>query len=290
MVKKIILVLLSFVVLCSFASCGNKIKNEESVFIKENENKNAYTLNATPLSREITFDGNGVAVTLNEIIYEDVITKLSFDIKNNTEQMLKVLITDISVNEIMCVDTMMTDVEANSEKTDYFEISNEWFYNLDIETIMELEFVVRILDGNSNEIAHSDTLRATTDAPITYSQQYNLDGTEIYDKDGITFSVGELKSSKYSNDYELVFNIFNNTKRSFSVMAKDVYVNDVKVNPTFIITVGANKSAVDTMLFLENDLKSLKINEIKTVTASFIAKDENSNTVFELLNVNIPFK
>lgn len=288
MIKKVILLLMSFVLVFAFVSCGKNVKNEESVLIKENEGE--YLLNATPLSNEVIFDGNGVVVTLNSIIYDNVITKLSFNIKNNTEDSVKVLVTDLSINSLMSLETMTKGVDAKSETTGYVEISNEWFHNFDIEAIQDIGFVIRILDENSNEIARSNTLKATAEAPKTYIQQYNEDGFRLYDKGNIVFSAGELKKSKYSNDYELMFYVENNTDKGFSILAKDVLVNGVKISPTFVITVGENKKAVDSMLFLEKDLKSLNITEITSVTASFTAKDENSNTVFELLNVNVPIK
>lgn len=290
MFKRIITIVIFSVLLISCAGCGNKIKNKESVSVKETENISNYALNAIPLSKEVVFEKDGVKVLLKEILYEKYTTKIMFHINNKIEENIKILVTDLAINGLMNTETMMIDVEKETEKDACIEISNEWFSELNIDAIKELEFLVRVLDENSVEKFKSDILKAETKAPISFNQQYDDDGFIIYSKNGINLLARELKKSKLSNDFELVFFVENNTGTQFSIVAEDVKVNQRPIDHTFIMTVGAKKKAVDTMLFEESALKSIKADEIKTVEASFRAFSDSLETVFETENIQIPIK
>lgn len=288
MIKKIISVMLLAVISLTVVSCGNNVKNKESVSVKESELYSNFQLSETALLEENVFRHNGVYVTLKGITYEDVITKFDFHIKNDSDKKVKIVSTDFAVNGLMCPDAMMVDVEAKTERDSYIQVSNEWFSEMNIETVQEFEYVIRIYDENDNEIIKSDVLKGSADAPKDYEQKYDEEGFVIYNKGGITLSARELKKSKLSNDMELAFYVENNTDQAFNIMAGEVFVNGTPIDPTFVITVGAHKKAVDSMLFAEKDIEEGKITEFKTVKASFKAINDNLETVFETEVVEIP--
>ena len=287
MIKKIISVLLLAVVSVSCTSCG-KIKNKESVSVKESELYSNFQLNETELTEENTFIYKDISVTLKGITYEDVITKFDFHIKNDSDKKVKIVSTDFSVNGLMCPDAMMIDVEAKTERDSFIQVSNGWFSEMNIETVQDFEYVIRIYDENDNEISKSTVLKGSADAPKDYKQKYDEEGFIIYNKGGITLSARELKKSKLSDDMELTFYVENNTNKSFNVMAEEVFVNGTPVDTTFVITVGANKKAVDSMLFQKKDLTEAKISEFEKVKASFRAINDNLETIFETELVEIP--
>ncbi len=294
MLKKIMLFLLCAVMVFTCVSCGKKndsegkMKNKESVSVKESELYSNFNLNQSTITKASVFSKDGVTVKLTDITYEDVTTKIDFRLKNDTDKKVKVVTADFSVNGLMCTDAMMCDVEAKTEKDSYIEISNEWFAELNIDTIKNMDYTIRVLDEQNNEIIRSGVINAVTDAPKDYEQKYDEEGFIIYNSDGIVFAAREVKKSKLSNDMELSFYVENNTDRSFSISASDVSVNGTPIEPTFVITVGANKKAVDSMLFHEADLTAGRIGEFKTVSASFKAFNDNLETVFETQKVEIP--
>lgn len=273
----------------SCVSCGN-VKNKETVSVKESELYSDFQLGEAELDEQKEFSQSGVTVTLKGITYEDVVTKFDFRIKNESDKKVKIVSTDFSINGLMCTDAMMTEVEAKSERDSFIQVSNEWFSEMNIETVSDFEYIIRILDENDNEIAKSESIKGNADAPGNYKQKYDEEGFVVYNKGGITFSARELKKSKLSNDMELSFYVENNTNKGFNIMATEVYVNGTPIDPTFVITVGANKKAVDSMLFHEKDLTEGKISEFKTVKAKFKAIDDNLETVFETEVVEIPVK
>ena len=155
-------------------------------------------------------------------------------------------------------------------------------------TIKEIEFIIKVYNKKDEEVAQSEILRIKTDAPWTYKQKYSEEGYVVYEKDGITLSVLEMKKSQLSNDMELVFYAENKTDKAISVMCSDVSINGTPIDPLFVISVGAKKKAVDSMLFYEKDLTQLKITDIKFVRASFKAFDESLATVFETDIIEVP--
>lgn len=286
--KKVVLIMLSCVIFLNITACTNKTKNEETVLVKENLVD--YRLNDARLINPINFTKDGVAVELNDILYEDLVTWLAFDIKNDTEKPIKVLTTDLSVNGIMCNDSMLVDVEPKAQKTTYLEISNEWFYGLGIEVIKEFEFNIRVLDETSNEIMSSEVLKANTDAPKKYVQKYDDSGNSLFNESGVVILSKDLTKSKLSDDFELGFYIENNTDSHVSIIASEVYVNEQIFEPTFIVSVGADKKAIDSMLFSKKDLNDKKIKEIKSLKASFKGIDKSSQILFETSLLEIPLK
>lgn len=291
MLKRIFALSIISVFLLILVSCGSSnVKNKESVSVKQSDLYSDYHLKESTVSNFETFEKDGVRTTLSGITYEDVITKINFAIKNDTDKNVKVVTTDLAINGLMCTDAMMIDVSAKSEKNGFIEISNEWFAELNIDVITDLEYVIRVLDEKTDEIARSKVFKVKTDASKEYRQSYNEEGFVIYNKGGIVFSARELKKSKLSNDLELSFYVENNTDKPFSIMANEVMVNGKIVEPLFVITVGAKKKAVDSMLFYGDDLDALAITEFTSVKASFKAISDALETVFETESIEIPVK
>lgn len=276
------------VLIFSFTACSNT-QNEDSVFVKE-ATDSYFRLNETSITNPVKFKHDGVSVTLSDILYEDLVAWFSFNLENNTESCVNVLVTDLSVNGIMCQDSMIESVESKNSKNAYFEISNEWFSNSLIETIKEIEFTVRLQDSESFEFASSDVLRALTNTPKKYVQKYNKDGETVYTDDGALIVFKGLSKSKMSDDTELSFYIENNTDSHFSVIANEVYINDTLFMPTFIVSVGGGKKSTESILLTKNELIDAKIEKITSVKVSFTAIDKNSNTVFKTKLSDIPVK
>lgn len=287
MFKKIMLFVFTGVLMLSMCACGAK---EETVSIKDADIYSEYKIKETRITDKQDFSAENVSVTIGEITYEDVTTKINLGVKNDREHAITVTTANLSINGLMSTEAMILTLAAGEEKDSYIQISNQWFGEMNIETIKEIEFVIKVYDESNDEIAKSDILRIKTDAPWSYKQKYMEEGYVIYDEKEITLSVVEMKKSKLSNDKELVFYVENKTDKAISIMSSDVAVNGTPVEPLFVISVGAKKKAVDSMLFYEKDLNDLGITDIKFVRAAFKAFDENLATVFETDIVEVPIK
>ena len=284
--KKASMLFITLILIFSVSSCG--IKREESVSVKNADLYSEYKIVETEIKKKDDFSQEGFSLTVTDISYEDVVTKINLKLENNKEEKITVITTDLSVNGLMCNDSLILSMRPMSKNEAFVEISNEWFGEMNITAITDIEFVVKVFDERNEEILKSDILKIKTDAPWTYRQKYEKDGFEIYKKGGISLFAREVKKSELSGDYELVFFAENKTNSTISVMSEEVFVNGKPIEPLFVMTVGKDKKCVDSMLFYEQDLKDAEIKEIKTVKASFKAFDESLKTVFETGVIEIP--
>lgn len=287
--KKIFFLTLAFVLCFTCASCGGKKdEKQESVTRKTAEQFEDYRIEQTSVTVAGDYEEGGLSTVVTGISYEDIVTKINMHIKNETDSPLRVMTANLSVNGLMSTDSLFSEIAAESEHDGFVEISNEWFGKMGIEMITDVEFVIKVFDANNNEIMQSDIIRIETDAPASYRQQYDESGFEIYNEKGVKLSARTLQKSKLSDDIEIVFYAENNTDSTISIMSGDVSVNGNAITPLFVMSVGAGKRAVDTMVFYGDDLRKLKIDEIQTVNAMFKAFNESLETVFETPILKVP--
>lgn len=287
--KKIVCIFLAVSLLACVAGCSGKTgKSQESVVKKTNEQLEGYTITQTSVKKADKYTEGGVSVEVCGFNYNDVDTALCLHIKNGADRPLRIVTANLSINGMMCTDSLFLEIPATSEKDGFLKISNEWFGRMQISTIADMEFVVKVFDENNNEIMQSPVLRVETDAPFFHQQDYDDSGVEIYNQNGIKLSARSLQKSALSEDMELVFYAENNTDHAISVMSYDVSVNGVAIEPLFVMSVGAGKKAVDTMVFYKKDLDALSISQMETVTAKFKAFNENLETAFETDSILVP--
>lgn len=269
-------------------ACGGQPAGEKSVVQKTTQQYDGFRPKTAGIKKADSYAEAGISVSVTDISYEDVVTKIGFYLINETDVPVRVGTANFSINGFMCTDGLFCEIPANSEQTATFEISNEWFGKIQIAVIKDMEFVVKVYDIDNNEIQQSDILKVKTDAPFTYRQKYDDSGFEIYKGNGVKISARLLQKSAHSNDLELVFYAENNTDSAISVMSYDVLVNEIPVEPLFVLSVAAGKKAVDTMVFYERDLTQNNIERIEKVTARFKAFNERLETIFDTDPVNVP--
>ena len=286
--KKIWILVLTFILIVTASSCG--IRKEESVSVKDADLYSEYKIDTAEIKEKDDFSKDGFSLSVSDISYEDVVTKINLKVKNNKDKEITVATTDLSVNGLMCNDSVILTMRPMSKNDTCIEISNEWFSDMNITTITDIEFVVKIFDEKNEEILKSDVIKVKTDAPWTYRQKYDKDGFLVYKGNGISLFAREVKKSELSGDYELVFFAENKSKSTISIMSEEVLVNGKAIEPLFVMTVGEDKKCIDSMLFYEKDLNDAEIKEIKTVKAKFKAFDESLKTVFETEIIEIPVK
>ena len=284
--KRTLVVFLTLILIVLSSSCG--IKKEESVSVKDTDLYSEYKIDTAEIKEKDEFSKEGFSLSVSDISYEDVVTKINLKVKNNKDEEITVTTTDLSVNGLMCNESVILKMRPMSKIETCIEISNEWFKNVNVTTIADIEFVVKVFDEKNEEILTSDVLKIKTDAPWTYRQKYDKNGVSVYKENDITLLAREVKKSELSGDYELVFFAENKSKSTISIMSEEVYVNGKPIEPLFVMTIANGKKCVDSMLFYEKDLKGAEIKEIKTVKAKFKAFDETLKTVFETELLEIP--
>ncbi len=288
--KKISWICMVLAVAFVFSACGKAGDGaQESVVKKEAKQIEGYQPDQTQVTKQETFSQDGLTAELTGITYEDVVTKLNFHVKNDTEEELHVTTANLSVNGLMSYENMFITVPAKNETDGFVSLSNSWLAKMQIEKIAEIEFMIKAYNSLNDEVLASDVLKCKTDAS-SYKQVYDDSGFEIYNDKGIKISVRSLQKSELSDDMELVFYAENNTDSAISVMSRDVSVNGIPVEPLFVLSAGAGKKAVDTMVFYAEELQEHNITDIETITASFKAFNEDLETVFETEILQVPIE
>ena len=201
--KKISILFLTFILILSASSCG--VRKEESVSVKETDLYSEFEIDTAEIKKKDSFSKDGFSLSVADISYEDVVTKINLALENNREEKITVATTDLSINGLMCNDAMILDMRPMSKNDSYIEISNEWLGKMNITTISDIEFVVKVFDERNEEILKSDILKIKTDAPWTYRQKYASGGFEIYKSGGVALFARGVEKSELSGDSELVF-------------------------------------------------------------------------------------
>lgn len=289
MLKKIISVFLLCMLFVSLVSCKNKGEVNNVVARKENADYQDFKLEKTKVSESDAFEKDGVSVSVLGLSYEDYQTKIKLHVKNDTKDVVRVTTKDLSINGFMCTESYFAQIEAETSRDAFIEISNSWLAKMGISKIADLEFVVQVLDSLYNEILTSDVLKVTTDA-ASYKQEYDATGLVIHDKDDVRIVAKSIGKSAYSDDYELEFYVENNRDTAISIAAKDTSVNGKAIDGVFVVLVQPGKKCVDTMVFYADDLKDANIKKIKAVSAEFHAYDISLAPVFQTEQINIPIE
>ena len=287
--KKISCICMILAGILAFSACGKpKTSVQESVVKKEAPQTESFQPEKTQITKKDDFSKDGLSATVTGIAYEEGTTNIQIHVKNDLDENINVITTALSVNGMMSNDSMFISVPAKSEADGVVAIGNSWLGDMDIRQIVEVEFVLKAFNDMNDEILASDVLHFETDAPASYEQNYDDGGFEIYNDKGIRILARALQKSRLSNDMELVFYAENDTDSTISVMSQDVSVNGVAVEPLFVLTVGAGKKAVDTMVFYDAELQEKQIAEFQTITASFKAFNEDLETIFETEPLQVP--
>ena len=287
--KKITCICMILAAVFTISACGgNKTNVQESVVKKEAPQTEGFQPEKTEITKKDDFSKDGLSADVTGIAYEEGVTKIQIHVKNDLDEEVNVITANLSVNGMMSNDSMFISVPAKSEANGAVAIGNSWLGEMGIQQIAELEFIVKAFNDMNNEILTSDVLHFETNAPASYKQSYDDSGFEIYNDKGVRILARTLQKSRLSEDMELVFYAENDTDSTISVMAQDVSVNGIAVDPLFVLTVGAGKKAVDTMVFYDTELQEKQITDFETVTASFKAFNDELETVFATEALQVP--
>lgn len=285
--RKIVCIITTFLIAFSFSSCGSQ--TEESVVKKPTQHHGGYRLQTeTKIDQAGSYEENGIKVSVTDLSYEDVVTKLNLHIRNDTDKNLIVTTANLSVNGLMFTGNLFSEVSAKTVKNESVKIDNEWFKLMGIDVIADIEFLVKVYDDGNNEIMQSDVICVKTSAPDTHAQMYDNSGVGLFSENGVDIFVRTMQKSELSDDMEIVFYAENNTKSAITLMSYDVLVNGIAIEPTFVMSVGAEKKAVDTMVFHAEALTENNIGNFDTVDAKFRVFNEDLETVLETELLRIP--
>lgn len=187
------------------------------------QSKYDYSLNYS--SEDVLYDSNGICL-ISEMLFknkdgEDI---LLLEVENNSDEIINICISDISLNGLTIESGNWTSKTVNSGKRCIIDImfsnmleKNIWdLYGID--EIGEVEFNLTVRGDSYDKIIDSSDIRITIPK---VKASFNNSGEEIYNNNGIRIVSKKAidDSSTYSNDIHIMLLAEN-------ISAKDIYITD----------------------------------------------------------------
>lgn len=205
-------------------------------------------------------------------------------LENKTESNLYFTLSEVSVNDVMN-DPMWGENVAPSTS-----ISSElyWFPQdlaaVGINYIEEIEGTLWVYDAEdySAEDVYEDTVLWTvtnseTSTPAVEEVEFagGIDEIELFTTDRVS---AVLKDFSIQGDWGPTLNIYleNHTESTVLFYMTSVYVNDIEIDPYWNEDVRAGKTAYSSCYWWQEELENRQIEEIKTLSFTFAAKQYES--------------
>ncbi len=288
--KKILCLLLALNLIIGLSACGKPEEEPVESVIQLPANPSRFELKQNAVKEAGSYSENGITVSVLELAYEPDATKLHLKMENKSNQSVRIMTAHLSVNGMMSTNSLMWGVKPMTTENGFISIGNDWFQEMGIEQIIDIQFVIKVFNAQDVEMMQSDVITVKTDVSEEYQQAYDNSGAEIYNDNGIKLCVRTLQKSALSDDTEIVLYAENFTDKTVTITSFDVRVNKTEIKPDFVMSVGAGKLAVDTMVLKADDLLKAEIKSVNSVVARFKAFDENRELLFETIELKLPFE
>ncbi len=229
------------------------------------------------ITETVLLDEKGVKITAKSISYSGWFgPEVKLLIENNSGKDLWFSTRNESINGYMVSGSMTAEVANGKKKNDSMSFSEDRLKLCGIEGIAEIEFSFHIYDSKSWD-TYFDTklIKLRTNIADTYQQNYDHQGTTIYDKNGIKIIVLGLNESGWLGP-EMYMYIENNTKRNISIYTENVSVNGFMISDFFSSGVLAGKKNIDELTIYTSDLEENDIKKIEEVEFSLRVRDSDS--------------
>lgn len=315
--KIIALLLSALVLLTSFSGCADEYisgvkdildsksynKSEpissESKTEPKTESKDSGSKKDRPAARAevdieeaVVFDQNGIVITALSLTEGDFFgPTINFLIENNSEEDIIVSVDDLSINGIMLISIMSTDVIAGKKANAELSISSTNLETAGIEIIKDIEFEFHIVNPKTWEtMFNSDNIKLATTADPSFVQTIDDSGDVLLEQDGIEIVLKNLDTESGFSFTDIYFYIENNSGKDVTIQARDTSVNDFMIIGLISSNVPAGKKAFDKISFSNSQLEKNGIEEIKKIELKFhVFESDTFDNIFDSDNITITF-
>lgn len=251
------------------------------------------TTNSTKetIEEAVILEQDGIKITVKSLDLNAFMgPEIKLLIENNTDKSVTVQTRDASVNGYMVSTMMSADVAAGKKANDKITIMNSNLKDAGITTIADVELSFHVFDSDTwSTIFDSEMIRIETSAADGYNYTYDNSGTPIYNENDIEIVVKGLSNDSILGP-SLVVYISNNGSQDVTVQTRDVSINGFMVTAMLSCDVKPGKHAIDTVSFLNSEIKENDIKTVDNVELSFHIFDSNSwKTIVDTSPVRIDF-
>ena len=300
--KKLIVVL-SVIVMFSFAACGGgggdkstspaSVSPSVDVSSKE-KHESAPASSDVSVEEQVLMDQDGIKITLMSLESgEDLFSmgpELKVLIENDGDQPVSVQTRDVSVNGIMMDPWFSCDVEPGKKANDGVTLLSSDLKMAGIEKIKDVELRFHVFDPSSYDtLFDTDPISIVTSA-ADYIQVYDDSGTVALDQDGFKIIVKKLESQDSFWGADIYVYVENNSGTDATIQVRDTSVNGFMVDPSFSCDILSGKKAFSSITFFESDLEANDITDITDIELKFhVFSLDGWDNIFDSESINITF-
>lgn len=251
---------------------------------------NIYASDETVVDQQVLYDENNIKITATGIKVDEIFgPEISVLIENNSDKSITVQPRNGCVNGYMSDFQMSSDIAPGKKVNDSITIMED-LDRIGVAQIAQLECSFTIFDSSTYDtIIDTSIIPIVTNLSDEYIQEYNAEGTVLYDSDGIKIvSKGIIDSEIWGP--ELLLYIENNTEKFITVQSRDTSINGYMVNPSMSSEITPGRKIVDELTFFSNELEENGISEISELETSFEIFDSKTyDTIVNTGSLSLTF-
>lgn len=264
----------------------NKVTKENN---KKDENEEAeVTAKSTPEEKneadetkeQVVYDENDVLIVYTGIEQDDILTdaKFNFRIENNSEKALTISSDNVSVNGYTISGMVYEEIAAGKKVNTSIELYDYEMEENGISTINYIEFIFKCIDSETySTVFETDITKITINEGTETENTANENSELLFEQDGISVYYSGLDESDWLSDYNLKFQIVNNSENNVVVSTDNCSVNDFSMSlASFYSEVASGKKTNDTLCIYSSELEENGID--KPEKLEFSLKCLNSDT------------
>lgn len=239
----------------------------------------------------VLFDEQDVRVTLKEYDGENTYgPSFKISVENNKDKAICLQCDYVTVNGYTFDPLLSCVVNSKDTADDVLTLPKEDVELCGIKYVKDVTVSFNILDEETFE-KDGDSVIAdfTTRGAETYEQNYDYDGLEIFNQDGVR-ALMKMVNSKDSDTTSVYIYTENSTDKDLTVENEDTSVNGYKVYAYYSAYVPAGTRRISQMGFSKEEFDEKGFSEIFEIKSGFCALDSEESKVFTVDPVSISFK
>ncbi len=279
------------------AAGGNddkKVKGDDSSkksVVADSGDKQKEEKTKTTIEEQVLWDVDGVKITATGLDEDSIWgTQVKVLVENNSDKDIGISTDAVIVNDFMISDLTSMTVTAGNKSNENITLFSTGLNAAGIENIGKIEMYMHTFDPESYQtIDKSDCITISTSDADKADSTANIDGTTLYEKDGIKIVGQYVDENSFWGSAVLVY-IENNSDKNIIVQTDDIAVNGYMITGIMSSTVYSGKKTFDSITLLSSSLEENGITSIDDIETNFKILDENFSTIDESGKVKFSVK
>lgn len=234
---------------------------------------------------------DGVVITIEGASDGDWAPTIETSVENQTDKDITVMVENASINGYMIDPLCSFNVAAGEKVTDTMEFWDAHFDDTGITDIASVKLQFHVVSSDDwDTLFDTDLITLQVPGMENYEQAYDDSGVLLYEDDNAKIVAKTL--SEYYGDADVILYIENKSDQSYTVQARDEYVNGIEIESIMSTDITPGDHAISAMSFAGSDLEEngLTFDDITKVEFTLLAYDENYDDIFQTEVLSISYE